>query len=183
MNKTQKITVAGFGGQGVMTIGQILAYTGNEYNLNTLWYPSYGPETRGGTANCAVTISSEAINSPVFSAATTLIILNEPSLRKFIDKIEENGNLIYNSSLINEKVKKENINIYPIPSNDIAQELGNPKVSNMVILGAYLALNPNFEDKMIKVIEIMLGENKKELLKLNLIALQTGKKYLEKIKG
>ena len=182
MIKTQKITVAGFGGQGVMTIGQILAYTGNEYDLNTLWYPSYGPETRGGTANCAVTISKEAINSPVFSEATTLIILNEPSLKKFIDKIENNGNLIYNSSLIVGKVLKDSINIYPIPANDIALELGNARVSNMVVLGAYLALNPSFEEKMLKVIEVMLGENKKDLLQLNITALYTGKEYLEKIK-
>src|SRR5690606_901689 len=103
MPKQERITIAGFGGQGVMLIGQILAYAGNEIGKNTLWFPSYGPETRGGTANCAVTISDEAINSPVFSKANTLIAMNLPSLDKFYLKVLDNGNIIFNSSLIKDK--------------------------------------------------------------------------------
>ena len=102
MEITKKITVAGFGGQGVMMIGQMIAHAANEEGLNTLWYPSYGPETRGGTANCTVTVSTSLINSPVFSKADTLIIMNKPSLEKFIDKVLDGGEIIYNSSLINE---------------------------------------------------------------------------------
>lgn len=182
MKTTKKITCAGFGGQGVMMIGQMIAYAGNEEGLNALWYPSYGPETRGGTANCSVTISSLLINSPVFSKANTLIMMNKPSLVKFIDKVEDGGEIIYNSSLIDIVVEKDNVRCYPIPANDLAVQLGNMRVSNMIILGAYLALNDELSLSTIyKVLEKLLGEKKKDLLSLNIQAIDVGMKYISNL--
>jgi len=180
MPKQERITIAGFGGQGVMLIGQILAYAGNEIGKNTLWFPSYGPETRGGTANCAVTISDEAINSPVFSKANTLIAMNLPSLDKFYLKVLDNGNIIFNSSLIKDKELESKANIYKIPANDIALKLNNPKVANMVILGAYLEITKLFKDDVIlKVLSNLLGEAKKDLLNVNKEALIAGRNYIK----
>ena len=182
MNKAKRITIAGFGGQGVMMIGQMLAYAGNEADVNSLWFPSYGPETRGGTANCSVTLSPVLINSPVFSKADTLIIMNKPSLTKFWDKVEQNGVLLYNSSLINEEVKRDDCQIYGIPVVDLALELGNIKVANMIILGAYLFLNPDFSDDIIqKVLVKILGQGKQHLVDINIKAIQVGKDYISKL--
>lgn len=175
----ERITIAGFGGQGVMLIGQILAYAGTEENKKTLWYPSYGPETRGGTANCAVTISTEEINSPVFSKANTVIAMNLPSLDKFYTKVLDDGNIIYNSSLIKDKDISTKANVYKIPANDLAASLGNPKVANMVVLGAYLEITKLFEDEIIlKVLKKIFGEEKASLLSVNKEALKLGRKYI-----
>ncbi|NLD25864.1 MAG: 2-oxoacid:ferredoxin oxidoreductase subunit gamma [Acholeplasmataceae bacterium] len=174
MNSTERITVAGFGGQGVMMIGQLLAYTGNEKGLNCLWFPSYGPETRGGTANCAVIISEQTINSPVFARADTLIIMNKPSLVKFQTKVMDNGIILYNSSLIDSEVESP-AKVYPIPANDLAIQIGNPKVANMVMLGAYLAAKEIFTfEEMAHTLELFLGESKKHLLEIDLKALKAG---------
>jgi 2-oxoglutarate ferredoxin oxidoreductase subunit gamma len=174
MNSTERITVAGFGGQGIMMIGQLLAYTGNEKGLNCLWFPSYGPETRGGTANCAVILSEKTINSPVFAKADTLLIMNKPSLVKFQSKVTDNGIVLYNSSLIDGEVESA-AKVYPIPANDIAVKLGNPKVANMVMLGAYLAVKNLFTlEEMGKTLASFLGESKKHLLEIDFEALKAG---------
>ncbi len=171
----KRITVAGFGGQGVMLLGQTLAHAGNEVGLNTLWFPSYGPETRGGTANCGVTISSNPINSPVYSKASTLIMLNEPSLDKFIDKVDEGGEIIYNSSLVTKEVKADNIRLYPIKANELAMEIGNIRVANMIMLGAYLALNEEIPlSQIINSLEVIFGEGRKHLMEINIKALKKG---------
>lgn len=179
-NKMQeRITIAGFGGQGVMLIGQILAYAGNEQKKNTLWYPSYGPETRGGTANCAVTISDSEINSPVFAKANTVIAMNLPSLDKFSTKVLDDGNILYNSSLIKEVDLKTNARVYKIPANDLANDLNNPKVANMVVLGSYLEITKLFDDEeIIKVLRELFGEEKEHLIDINKEALLVGRKYI-----
>lgn len=179
MNKTQQITIAGFGGQGVMMIGQLLAYAGNEVGYESLWFPSYGPETRGGTANCAVTISQHTIHSPVFSQASCLMILNKPSLLKFQDKIQDSGILLYNASLIREDVTSKRAHVYPIPMHEIAQSLGNPKVANMVMLGAYLGLTSFFSlSTMEAVLKKFLTEEKQALVSINIQAIQAGIAYV-----
>ncbi len=171
----KQVTVAGFGGQGVMLLGQTLAHAGNEVGLKTLWFPSYGPETRGGTANCGVTISNEQINSPVYSKASTLIMLNEPSLRKFLDKVKDGGEVIYNSSLVTNEVKADKVRLYPIKANEIAMELGNIRVANMIMLGAYLALNDEIPfDEIVKSLESIFGEGRKHLMEINIKALKKG---------
>lgn len=152
----EKIICAGFGGQGVMLIGQLLAYSANEKGLNTLWFPSYGPETRGGTANCSVTISDTIVNSPVISKADSLIIMNGPSLDKFVDRVKPGGRIFINSSLTNKKVERNDVSIYYVPVNDIAVELGNSKVANMVMLGAYLEVTKLFDKEVIlKLLKIL----------------------------
>lgn len=177
MKKVERITVAGFGGQGVMMLGQVLAHAGNDKGYNALWHPSYGPETRGGTANCSVILSENQINSPVFSQADTLIIMNRPSLDKFKNKLHSDGILLYNSSLI----ENPNLsNAYPVPANDIALELGNSRVANMVMLGAYLALKPLFSlEEIFEVVKRFLGEGKENLFEINFQALLAGKSLYE----
>ena len=96
----EKVIIAGFGGQGVMLMGQVLSYCATEKEINTLWFPSYGPETRGGTANCSVTISEESVNSPVISTPDSIIIMNKPSLAKFMPKLKKGGNLFVNTNMI-----------------------------------------------------------------------------------
>jgi 2-oxoglutarate ferredoxin oxidoreductase subunit gamma len=181
MRKTERITVAGFGGQGVMMIGQMLAYAGNEIEINSLWFPSYGPETRGGTANCAVILSEGPIYSPVFSKADTLIALNGPSLDKFKEKVQQEGIIIYNSSLIHEFENPAGATVYAIPFNDLAHDLGNSKVANMIALGAYLEITKQFEDDIMhQLLSKFLTGSKSELIEINKQALQLGRNYIRK---
>lgn len=170
----KKIIVAGFGGQGVMMIGQMLAQLANYKGYETLYFPSYGPETRGGTANCTVIISDKYINSPVFEKADILIILNKPSLDKFVNKLEKDGILLYNSSLIG-----ENKNGIGVPINELSISLNNPKVANMVMFGALIELTHLFTLEETKIIlSEYLGESKKHLLDINKDALKLGINYI-----
>ena len=129
---------AGFGGQGVLLMGQLLAAAGMKEGKNTSWIPSYGPEMRGGTANCSVMLSEQEIDSPLVTRPTSLIVMNRPSLEKFEDSVVPGGSIFVNSSMIDIKVKRTDVNAYYVPCTEIATELGNPKVSNMIMLGAYL---------------------------------------------
>lgn len=171
----ERITIAGFGGQGVMAIGQLLTYAGMLENKNVSWLPSYGPEMRGGTANCSVVISSEAVGSPVVVNATSAIIMNKPSMDKFEPTIVEGGKLFVNSSLVDRKSNRDDIEVYYIPANEIANELGNMKVANMVMLGAYIEVT-----KMVSIESILegftkvFGEDKAHLIPLNKEALEKG---------
>jgi 2-oxoglutarate ferredoxin oxidoreductase subunit gamma len=177
----EKVICAGFGGQGVMLLGQLMAYAANEKGLNTLWYPSYGPETRGGTANCSITISEKPVNSPVISKADTIIVLNKPSLDKFEGKVKPGGRLFINSSLIDAKATRTDIEAFYIPANEIAGKIGNFKVANMVMLGAYLAKTKLFKnDLIIKLLAKTFGEQKAHLVLLNQEALTAGRDYFNK---
>lgn len=182
MPKTSNIKVAGFGGQGVMMFGQVLAYSATKDELYGLWFPSYGPETRGGTANCSVIVSDKQINSPVFKNADHLIAFNLPSLEKFRGHVADGGMILYNSSLIDEDVKEGEHLCIGIPINDIAIKLGNAKVANMVMLGAYLELTKLFGDETIHaIIKKFLGERKAHLLDVNIEALKAGKDYINEL--
>jgi 2-oxoglutarate ferredoxin oxidoreductase subunit gamma len=179
---SEQVTIAGFGGQGVMMIGQMLAYAATEDNLHTLWFPSYGPETRGGTANCSVTISEKEINSPIFSHANTLIALNNPSLLKFANKVKKNGVILYNSSLISDPIKVDDVRMIGIPVNDISMQLGNPRVANMVMMGAYLEITKLFqEETIIKILKKFMGKGKEHLIDINITALDAGRQYILKL--
>lgn len=178
----KNIKVAGFGGQGVMMFGQILAYSATKDGINGLWFPSYGPETRGGTANCSVIVSEKQINSPVFKNADHLVAFNLPSLEKFKEHIASNGLVLYNSSLIEEDINLDNVTVVGVPINDIASELGNIKVANMVMMGAYLQLTNLFSDETIEVIiKKILGERKADLVQINKDALEAGKAFVKKL--
>jgi 2-oxoglutarate ferredoxin oxidoreductase subunit gamma len=172
----EKVIMAGFGGQGVMAIGKLLAYAGMLENKEVTWLPSYGPEMRGGTANCAVMVSDNLIGSPVISHdATAAIIMNIPSLLKFEKEIIPGGKILINKSLIDLKVSRDDIEAYYIPANELALELNNGKVSNMIMLGAYLQLtNAVQEESILEAFVKVFGEEKSHLIPLNKEALKKG---------
>lgn len=178
----EKVIMAGFGGQGVMAIGKLLTYAGMIEQKEVSWLPSYGPEMRGGTANCGVIVSDSMIGSPVIAQdATSAIIMNLPSLYKFENEIIPNGNIFINSSLVKEQTKRKDIDAYYIDANEIAAEIGNPKAANMVMLGAYLQINNTVKNET--VLEAFLkvfGENKEHLLPLNKLALIKGSESVKK---
>ena len=171
----ERVIVAGFGGQGVMSMGQLLTYSGMIENKNVSWLPSYGPEMRGGTANCNVIVSDGLIGSPIVTEATTTIAMNRPSLDKFEKDTISGGKLLINSSLIDKKATRDDVEVYYIPCNDIALELGNTKVANMVMLGAYLELTKAVKfDSIIEAFKKVFGESKAHLIPLNQNALEKG---------
>jgi 2-oxoglutarate ferredoxin oxidoreductase subunit gamma len=172
----EKVIIAGFGGQGVMLMGQLLSYAATDKELNTLWFPSYGPETRGGTANCSVTISENTVNSPVISTPDSIIIMNKPSLDKFQPKLKKGGNLFLNTTLVKDVVVRDDVNVYGINANTIAKELGNIKVANMVILGAYLAVTKVFtEEEVLEILKQKFTGTKAKLIEINKAALKAGR--------
>ena len=177
----ERIIAAGFGGQGVMALGQMLTYAGMVEDKKVSWVPSYGPEMRGGTANCNVIISDDLIGSPVVIEATTALVLNKPSLDKFEDSVVPGGKLFINSSLISAKSRREDIDVYYVPANDIANEIGNNRVANMVMLGAYLeATKMVGMDSIEKAFFKVFGENKAHLLPINKEALEKGAEAVRK---
>ena len=167
--------MAGFGGQGVMSMGRILAEAGLKEGKNVSWLPSYGPEMRGGTANCSVIISDEPVGAPTVTEATAAIVMNRPSLDKFEKDVLPGGHLFINSSLIDRKATREDINVYYIPANEIADELGTGKIANMVMLGAYIKVtNAAKEETIMEYIEEIFSGKKAELIPLNKEALKRG---------
>jgi 2-oxoglutarate ferredoxin oxidoreductase subunit gamma len=173
----EKVIVAGFGGQGVMTMGQLLSYAATEKNINTLWFPSYGPETRGGTANCSVTISEAYVNSPVISTPDSIMIMNKPSLAKFMPKLKKQGHCFVNTSLVKDVLYREDILVHQVDANDIALKLGNLKVANMVMLGAYLAITKVFtEEEILDIMKKKFTGSKAALIEINQKALEAGRK-------
>lgn len=173
---TARVICAGFGGQGVMSMGQLLTYAGMLEGKEVSWLPSYGPEMRGGTANCAVTVSDKPVGSPLIAGdATCAIVMNLPSLDKFETEVEPGGKILVNSSLIDRKVERNDVDVYYIPANDLAIELGNPKVANMVMLGAYLQTNPTVDtDSVLEAFKKVFGPSKEKFVPLNKEALQKG---------
>lgn len=175
---TQEIILAGFGGQGVMLMGQLLTYAGMLEGKNVSWIPSYGPEMRGGTANCSVIISDEPIGAPIVSEPSTVVAMNLPSLEKFEPLLRKGGTLIINSSLIDRGSKRQDISVYNVPSNDIANELGNARVANMVVLGAVLsATGAVAHESVLKAFAKMFAK-KPGLLAINEQALKRGAEYI-----
>ena len=182
MREATHIRVAGFGGQGVMMFGQILAYGATIEDLNTLWFPSYGPETRGGTANCSVIISEDTIGSPVFQNADHLIAFNAPSFDKFHQNMNDKGLILYNASLMSEQPHEDRLSIIGVPVNDIANQLDNERVSNMVMLGAYLELTHIFNQHTIETaLKKFLGNRKSHMLDINLDAIEQGRAFIRNL--
>lgn len=172
---SHEIIISGFGGQGVMSMGQLLTYGGMLEEKNVSWLPSYGPEMRGGTANCSVIVSDEMVGSPIVTEATAVIAMNLPSLQKFEKAVIPNGLLIINSSLIDNRANREDIDIYYIPANEIADELGNSRVANMVMLGAYLEKTRAVsQESIIESLRKVLGPSKEHLIPINQEALRRG---------
>lgn len=172
---TYKFIMSGFGGQGVMAMGQLITYAGMKENKEVSWLPSYGPEMRGGAAYCSVIVSEAPVGAPTISQATDIIVMNEPSMEKFESRVAPGGNLFVNSSLVTTKATRKDIHVYEIPVTDLATEMGNPKVANMIMLGAFLKVTPVVKKE--SVYEAFLkvyGKKKKDLLPLNKEAMEKG---------
>ena len=176
---TREIIIAGFGGQGVMSMGKTLVEAGMEEGLEVSWVPSYGPEMRGGTANCSVVLSDLPVGSPVVNRPTELIAMNGPSLKRFEPRCRPGALVLVNSSQALEKVTRDDLRAFYIPSMEEAARLGNIKVANMIMLGAYIratgALRIETLEKMLA--HIFTGP-KAHLVELNIKALQMGAGYI-----
>jgi 2-oxoglutarate ferredoxin oxidoreductase subunit gamma len=172
----QEIILAGFGGQGVMSMGQLLTYAGMYEGKHVSWIPSYGPEMRGGTANCSVTISDTAISSPIVSEPSTLIVLNRPSLEKFEKDVQTGGLLLMNSSLIDSEPQRKDLRILKISSDDLANEkFGNVRVSNMILLGAFIEVTRAVSvESAEKALQKVLPTYRYHLIPLNREAIEFG---------
>lgn len=176
MNIYQDVIMAGFGGQGVMLIGNLLAYAGMDAGLNVTFIPVYGPEMRGGTANCTVVVSDEEIGSPIIQRPKGIIVLNEPSLIKFQPRMEDGGVSVINASLIDTNhAEKKRIRSFAIAANDIANEMGNIRMVNMVALGAYVkATNVLPLDTVINALHHVFPPRNHKLIPKNADAMRAG---------
>ncbi len=178
---THEAIFAGFGGQGVLSMGMILSYAGMIEDKEVCWMPSYGPEMRGGTANCTTIVSDSAISSPIISSYDSVIALNQPSMDKFESKVKPGGNLIYDSTNILNPPTREDINIYPIAGSEEADRLDNAKVLNMIVLGAFIAVTKTVEPAAIlKALEEVLPERYHKLIPLNTKAFEIGMAFVNK---
>jgi len=168
------VILAGFGGQGVLLIGKMLAYAGLNQGKEVSWLPSYGPEMRGGTANCTVVISDTPVRSPVIQSPSAVVAMNLPSLDKFEPTVKPGGMLFVNSSLIARDVTRTDLTTVLVPANDVANELENPKGANMVILGAYLGATGAVDIEEIEALIKKTFAAKPKVVEANMEALHRG---------
>ena len=176
--KTTQILIAGFGGQGILFAGKFLAYKGLLEELQVSWLPSYGPEMRGGTANCNVILSDDPVGSPIITEPDVLIAMNLPSLQKYVDSVVPGGQIYVDSTLIAEKVERTDVDVFYIPATQMAKEAGITTLANMIIVGQLLENNPelSFEGAE-ETVKKLVPAKKAALVDLNLKALQMGKEY------
>lgn len=179
----EEIIIAGFGGQGVLSMGKILAYSGIMQDQEVTWMPSYGPEMRGGTANVTVILSDNKISSPVVNSYDTAIILNQQSLDKFEDDVKPGGVLIYDPNGITRHPKRTDINIYRIEAAEEAARLQNAKAFNMIVLGAFLKVKPIVKmDNVIAGLKKSLPERHHHLIPMNESAITCGMEAVVEVK-
>ncbi len=175
----EELIVAGFGGQGVLSLGMTLAYAGMVENREISWMPSYGPEMRGGTANCIVILGDDPISSPILSTFDTAIVLNQPSMDKFAPRIKPGGLLLYESGNIFTPSTRSDITIVGVPATTEALLMKNAKIMNMIMLGAYLQLRPVVNnDSIIEALSKVLPEKYHHLLPVNRLALEKGEELV-----
>ncbi len=176
----QEIVIAGFGGQGVLTMGEILAYSGIMEDKEVSWFPAYGPEQRGGTANVTVIISDEPISSPVVNKYDVAIVLNQPSLDKFEEKLKPGGILIYDGYSVNKKAERKDINVYRVNAMEEATKMDNTRVFNMIILGGLLKISPIIKiENVMKGLKETLPERHHHLLPMNEQAILRGMEIVQ----
>jgi len=173
----EDVVMAGFGGQGLMFIGKLLAYSGMKEGRHATWIPSYGPEMRGGTANCTIVISDEEIGSPVVSHPHAVVVMNNPSLEFFEPRLQPEGLLLFSSSMVNRPITRKDIRLMAVPATEIAASVGNEKVANMVMLGAYVALRKTVSKESVIAGLKELYEKKNELFEVNMHAFEEGIKF------
>ena len=176
--KTTQILIAGFGGQGILFAGKFLAYKGLMEDLQVSWLPSYGPEMRGGTANCNVILSDTPVGSPIITEPDVLIAMNLPSLQKFVNDVVPGGQIYVDSALIGEKVERTDVQVFYIPVTQMAKDEGIPTLANMIMLGHVLENHPelNFTGTD-AVVNKLVPPKKAALIELNMKALTLGKEY------
>mgnify|MGYP002621659630 CR=1 FL=1 len=178
----EEIIIAGFGGQGVLSMGKILAYSGIMQNLEVSWMPSYGPEMRGGTANVTVILSEERISSPILTSFDTAIILNQQSLDKFETAIKPGGTLLYDPNGISNPPTRTDIKIYSVEATKAAHEKNMAKIFNMIVLGAYLKINPVVDVANVEAgLKKSLPERHHKLIPANLEGLKIGSEIVKKV--
>lgn len=173
------IIIAGFGGQGVLFAGQLLAYAGMDEKMEVTWFPSYGPEMRGGTANCTVILSNEEIGSPMVRNPHVVIAMNLPSFQKYVSHVSTGGLLIINSSIIDAEVERKDIRVVRVPGYEVAEHIGDRRLTNMVILGVLIANQPVLPLAALeKALKEHLPARHHHLLPSNYQALHEGAKYI-----
>ena len=176
--KTTQILIAGFGGQGILFAGKFLAYKGLLEELQVSWLPSYGPEMRGGTANCNVIVSEQPVGSPIITEPDVLIAMNLPSLLKYVDTVVPGGQVYVDSSLIGQKVERTDVEVFYIPATQMAKEQQIPTLANMIMMGHVLQNHPELSfDGTETVVSKLVPPTKAALVELNMKALLLGKNY------
>lgn len=175
---TTQILIAGFGGQGVLFAGKFLAYKGMLEDKQVSWLPSYGPEMRGGTANCSIIISDEPVGSPIVSSPDALIVMNLPSFDKYENAVAPGGKVFVDSTLISRKAQRTDIDAYYIPATKMAADAGIPTLANMIILGKMIKETGaiSFEN-MVDVMKKIVSAKRAELIDINIKALEAGYNY------
>ena len=177
MNTTQ-ILIAGFGGQGILFAGKFLAYKGLTEDLQVSWLPSYGPEMRGGTANCSVILSDDPVGSPIITTPDVLVAMNLPSLQRYVDTVVAGGQIYVDSSLIDLKVERDDVDVFYIPATQMAKDEGIGTLANMIIVGHLLENHPELSfDGTAEVVEKLVPAKKAQLKELNMKALSLGKNF------
>ena len=176
--KTTQILIAGFGGQGILFSGKFIAYKGLVEELQVSWLPSYGPEMRGGTANCNVILSDDPVGSPIITTPDVLIAMNAPSLQKYVNTVAAGGQIYVDSSLIDVKVERNDVQVFYIPATQMAKENGIATLANMIIIGHLLENQPELSfDGAEGVVDSLVPPKKAALKELNMKALLLGKDY------
>jgi 2-oxoglutarate ferredoxin oxidoreductase subunit gamma len=179
---TEEIIIAGFGGQGVLSMGKIMAYSGMMEDMEVSWMPSYGPEMRGGTANVTVIISNERISSPIVRNFDTAIILNQQSMDKFENTVKPGGVLIYDGNGITRHPERKDITIYRVDAAEEAARMNSPKTFNMIVLGGFLKIKPIIKiGNVVKGLKKSLPERYHYLIPMNEKALQKGLEIIQKV--
>ena len=177
-----EIVIAGFGGQGVLSMGMILAYSGIMEGKEVSWFPAYGPEQRGGTANVTVILSDERISSPVLNSYDVVIVLNQPSLDKFEKMVKPGGSIIYDTDGIQRPPTRTDINVYKTEAMVEAMKMNNSKVFNMIVLGGLLKISPMVKlQNVVKGLEKVLPERHHKLIPMNEQAIQRGMDIIEQV--
>jgi 2-oxoglutarate ferredoxin oxidoreductase subunit gamma len=180
---TEEIIIAGFGGQGVLSMGKIMAYSGVMQDMEVSWMPSYGPEMRGGTANVIVIISNDRISSPIIKRFDTAIILNQQSLDKFEDSIKPGGVLIYDGNGITRHPERKDINVYRVDAAEAASVMNSPKTFNTIVLGGFLKVKPIIKmENVIKGLKKSLPERYHNLIPMNEKALIKGEEIITEVR-
>ena len=172
---TNQILIAGFGGQGVLFAGKFLAYKGMVEDLNISWLPSYGPEMRGGTANCSVVLSDMPVGSPIITTPDVLVAMNLPSLQKFVDTVAPGGKIFVDSTLIEAKVERTDVEVFYIPATQMAKDAGFATLANMILMGKVIKETQAVRfDNNLETLKSFIPAKKEKLIDINCQALQAG---------